>query len=127
MNLRQDVKALVQDALMTAAVTPDGRGSLTMPAVALEALVDACRATVQLQALPSDYDDSDEACGKRLESARLAAGWKNRSAFARRLGLKPVTVRAHEVAQNGFPRETAKLYADALGVSVSWLLYGVEG
>lgn len=123
--LREDAKLLLQEALMEAALSPDGRGTVTLPAQAVEWLVDAARRGSPL-AVSGAFDPTVEGIAARLRSARIKAGYKRASHFAERVGVLPVTLRAHENGQNGFPRDTAKLYADALGVSVHWLLYGVE-
>lgn len=43
------------------------------------------------------------------------------------LGMRPVTLRAHESGQNGIGPEEAAKYAAAYGVTLEWLLTGVGG
>lgn len=70
-----------------------------------------------------DGDVSIEARARRLKESRELV-YPSAEAAAAALGLNGVTVRAHESAQNGFPVETAVLYAKAYGVSLDWLLTG---
>lgn len=70
-------------------------------------------------------DASTEARAARLSLAR-AKRHATAADAARALGMNPVTVRAHENAQNGYPIEDAVTYASAYGVSLSWLLTGEE-
>lgn len=59
----------------------------------------------------------------RLEWAREKAGFGDKAAFAKVVGLNDVTYRAYESGQNGFSKHAAK-FAKALGVSAEWLLEG---
>lgn len=62
---------------------------------------------------------------ERLKEARSRL-YPSAASAARTVGLNPVTVRAHENAQNGFPVDVAKAYARAYGVTVDWLMFGGE-
>ena len=66
--------------------------------------------------------------GKRLRSARMAAGITSASAAARDLGVKISTYNSHERAgepgARGYDADDAKRYARRFGVSASWLLTG---
>jgi len=66
--------------------------------------------------------DLESAAG-RLRAARIKAGYDDAADFARAVGVKPVTYRAHEGGQNGFARY-ADRYGVKLKVSPLWLLYG---
>lgn len=66
-----------------------------------------------------------DAVAERLKAAR-AAKYRTAAEAARALKMEAPTVRAHESGQNGLSPEAAKTYADIYGVSVSWLLYGLE-
>lgn len=68
--------------------------------------------------------DLDSPSG-RLRWAREQAGFSEAADFARAVGVKEVTYRAHESGQNGFARH-ADRYAEKLKVEPSWLLYGGE-
>lgn len=63
---------------------------------------------------------------RRLKEARGRV-YPSAEKAAQALGMKGVTVRAHENAQNGFPLDIASAYAGAYGVSLDWLLTGREG
>lgn len=67
-----------------------------------------------------------EAVAARLKAARLRRGYATAKAAAQALGVKPVTIYAHESGQRGVPRLAAQTYAHGYGVSVSWLLYGED-
>lgn len=71
-------------------------------------------------------DISISARARRLKEARKRA-FPSAAAAAEALGINPVTVRAHENGQNGFPIETASAYAETFGVSLDWLLTGDGG
>ncbi len=60
----------------------------------------------------------------RLREAREAAGFATAADFARSVDVKPVTYRTHESGHTKLKAATAQLYADRLGVSAAWLLYG---
>ncbi len=64
---------------------------------------------------------------ERLRKAREAAGFATAADFARHVGVKPVTYRTHESGHVALKAEAAQLYADALGSSAAWLLYGKDG
>lgn len=61
--------------------------------------------------------------GKRLREARKARGISAKQ-LADIQGISEVTVRAHEIAQNGFSIEQAQRYASALDVPLAHLLMG---
>lgn len=72
----------------------------------------------------NDTPDTSVAAGaERLKEAR-ARIFESAAEAARALGLKEVTVRAHESGQNGFPVQTAAKYAKAYGITLQWLLSG---
>ena len=60
----------------------------------------------------------------RLRKAREDAGFATAADFARTVGVKPVTYRTHESGYTKLKADTAQLYADKLGVTAAWLLYG---
>ncbi|MBR0684411.1 helix-turn-helix transcriptional regulator [Bradyrhizobium manausense] len=66
--------------------------------------------------------DTDRA--NRLHAARKAAGFKSSREAAVRFGWHPGTYKSHETAARYFDAETGRVYADALGVSRSWLMDG---
>jgi transcriptional regulator with XRE-family HTH domain len=61
--------------------------------------------------------------GERLKDARVKARFADAADFANRVRIKPVTYRAYEAGQNGYAKHAA-LFAQKLGTSVEWLLYG---
>ena len=63
---------------------------------------------------------------ERLKRARLNAGFKTASAAIEKLNWNSSTYRAHENGQNNFKVDNAKIYAEAYGVSPSWLMIGDE-
>jgi len=65
-----------------------------------------------------------ETPGDRLKEAIRKRGFETVAAFADRHHLNKMTVRAHANGQNGLSAKKAEAYADALGVSPEWLLYG---
>jgi phage repressor protein C with HTH and peptisase S24 domain len=64
--------------------------------------------------------------GSRLKAARVAAGYKTAKEFADKHGLPQPTYANHENDKRGLRRQTARYYADALDVTVEWLLDGKE-
>lgn len=60
---------------------------------------------------------------ERLAWAREKAGFVDKTAFAKAVGVNPTTYRAYENGQNGFAR-LAATFARKLGVTVEWLLEG---
>jgi phage repressor protein C with HTH and peptisase S24 domain len=62
--------------------------------------------------------------GERLKAARINAGYKTAKEFADKHGLPQPTYANHENDKRGIRRETARYYAEALGVTVGWLLEG---
>jgi transcriptional regulator with XRE-family HTH domain len=60
----------------------------------------------------------------RLYAARTAAGFKSSREAAVRFGWPPATYRAHETANMNFDEATARVYANAFGVSAAWLFRG---
>lgn len=71
----------------------------------------------------STIDASQAAIATRLKQARGRI-FPTAADAARALGKKPVTVRAHENAQNGIDPFDLELYARRYGVDVGWLLTG---
>lgn len=69
--------------------------------------------------------DMESGAGDRLKAARLAAGYAEASDFAKRVHINPITYRAYEAGQNGFAKHAAT-FAQKLGTSVEWLLYGTS-
>lgn len=67
--------------------------------------------------------DMDKSAGDRLREARLKAGYMDAAEFARRVQINPVTYRAYEAGQNGYAKHAAT-FAQKLGTTVEWLLYG---
>lgn len=63
------------------------------------------------------------AARRRLKAARTAASLTV-DELAQRVERSPSSVRAHENGQNGISRAAASLYAGALGITPSWLLWG---
>lgn len=61
---------------------------------------------------------------ERLKQARIDAGFDSAAAFARAIGISPVTYRAHENGQNGYDANDAQIYARKLGKTAAWLLVG---
>lgn len=61
----------------------------------------------------------------RLKQARDAAGFKGVKSASSKFGWNVNNYKAHESGQNGFSSEQAKIYADALKVSLNWLWFGV--
>jgi transcriptional regulator with XRE-family HTH domain len=70
-------------------------------------------------------DDMDKSTGDRLRRARMAAGYADAAAFADRVGINRITYRAYENGQNGYAKHAA-LFAQKLGTTVEWLLYGIN-
>lgn len=62
--------------------------------------------------------------GKRLQAARIAAGFKTARQFADKHRSNPSTLTRHESGERGFNRSTARHYAQEFGVSLAWLLTG---
>lgn len=60
----------------------------------------------------------------RLREAMNAKGYATYVALAERVGISPVTVRAHVNGMRGIRPKQAQRYARALGVTPSWILYG---
>ena len=60
----------------------------------------------------------------RLKHARIRAGFSSAVAFARERNLPEVTYRAHESGARNFRIHGAKTYAEALGVTWQWLMFG---
>ena len=66
---------------------------------------------------------SRSAIAARLKKARQGR-FSTAAELARAVGMKEVTVRAHENGQNGVSMSNARKYARALGFTAEWLLYG---
>lgn len=97
---------------------------LTISERALEALVDMVHRPPLPPVGPQNPgDDSVAARTDRLKVARQRV-YATAEAAAVALGMKGVTVRAHENGQNGFSVPDANRYAAAYGVSLEWLLTG---
>ena len=62
----------------------------------------------------------------RLKHARIRAGYSSAVEFAREKNLPEVTYRAHEAGTRNFKIQGAKAYAQALGVTWQWLMFGDE-
>lgn len=62
---------------------------------------------------------------KRLVQARKAAGIKGPKEIADRFGWPINNYKAHEAGRNGFGIADAKKYAEAFGVNLKWLQFGV--
>lgn len=62
--------------------------------------------------------------GSRLKAARIDAGYKTAKEFADKHGVAQPTYANHENDKRGIRREAAKYYAEALGITVEWLLDG---
>lgn len=60
---------------------------------------------------------------ERLAWAREKAGFLDKAAFAKVVGVNPTTYRAYENGQNGFAKLAPK-FAKSLGVTTEWLLEG---
>jgi hypothetical protein len=67
-----------------------------------------------------------KAQGRRLRQARLRKGFESALAAAEMLGIPVGTYRNHERGNRSLSRSVA-LYAEKLGVSPEWLLWGREG
>lgn len=61
---------------------------------------------------------------ERLRQARLAAGYDSARAAARAFGWNEETYKAHESGARGLRQPVAKRYADALRITLAWLLLG---
>lgn len=68
-------------------------------------------------------DSNRLAIAARLKEARSRI-FNTAAEAARALDMKPVTVRAHEIGQNGINNDDAVLYARRYGVDLKWLLTG---
>ena len=60
----------------------------------------------------------------RLKFARTRAGFSSAVSCAREKNLPEVTYRAHESGTRNFRIHSAKAYAEALGVTWQWLMFG---
>ena len=65
-----------------------------------------------------------EGQGARLKAARIAAGFGDATAAARRFGWTVPTCLAHENGSRGFEVERAQAYAAAFKANASWVLTG---
>lgn len=65
-----------------------------------------------------------DSASERLKHARTRAGFSSAVSFAREKSLPEVTYRAHESGTRNFKVNSAKAYADALGVTWQWLMFG---
>lgn len=66
------------------------------------------------------------AVGKRLESLRLAKGFKKIRAWANYVRVHEDTWRAWEKGDNGLPAEIAKDLEERFGATTGWLYNGNE-
>lgn len=79
-----------------------------------------------------EFDDESggvsrhEKRSNRLRVAREKAGYDSAAAAAIALGKKVSTYTSHENGTRGFKETTGRVYADAFGVSVSWLMLGAS-
>jgi transcriptional regulator with XRE-family HTH domain len=71
----------------------------------------------------SDVPDTPH---ERLVFARERAGFSDKAAFAKAVGIHATTYRAYENGQNGFAK-LAPTFAKRLGVTAEWLLHGDDG
>lgn len=94
-----------------------GAAPLRKLAVALDCDVDF---------LLGNTPNSNQQRGRRLQKARIAAGFKTAASLARRLGIGEPTLRAHEDGRNGYSTEQAQMYAAVLGIDAAWLLLGAS-
>ncbi|MBL4907659.1 MAG: hypothetical protein JKX94_09430 [Sneathiella sp.] len=62
----------------------------------------------------------------RLKSARIAAGYVTGREFADKNGVARSTYSTQESGTRGLTAEAAELYAEMLGITPSWLLFGKE-
>lgn len=62
---------------------------------------------------------------KRLVLARKKAGFGGVKSASSAFGWNVNNYKAHEAGQNGFSSEQAKVYANAFGVSLNWLWFGI--
>lgn len=65
-------------------------------------------------------------CGERLRAARRAAGFKTQRSACKHFGWNENTYRSHENGPRGIGKRAAIEYARTFGVSVTWLLTGVD-
>ncbi|MBB4015108.1 MULTISPECIES: helix-turn-helix domain-containing protein [Chelatococcus] len=62
--------------------------------------------------------------GGRLKAARMQGGYASAAVAARTFGWSEVTYRAHENGTRTVSVSMAKIYADAFGIDIGWLLLG---
>ena len=60
----------------------------------------------------------------RLREARQKSGFSSASEFARKFGFPEATYRAHENGQRNLTEHMAQVYAEKLGSSFNWLMFG---
>jgi len=66
----------------------------------------------------------DPSIGERIRSARHAAGFHNRSQFARDLHIAPATLYRYETGRIAVGLESMMAIAKACNVTVEWLFDG---
>ena len=90
--------------------------------------VDLLRCGITLCNMGKDVDSVPHASGKRLEFARIAAGFENEILFAQSLSGKRVpqsTYTQHESGNRGLKLGVARRYAEGLGnCDAAWLMTG---
>lgn len=65
--------------------------------------------------------------GGRLKAARMQGGYASAAVAARTFGWSEVTYRAHENGTRTVSVSMAKIYSDAFGIDIGWLLLGCAG
>lgn len=68
--------------------------------------------------------ESSETPASRLKAARIAAGFRSAKAAAEAMGVEPPTYMAHENGGRGISTDRAAAYAEALGTTPEWILFG---
>lgn len=75
--------------------------------------------------VPPARDVVEAGFGTRLRLARLRAGINRQADLARATGIGPVSINRHEMDRTSPSLENIRIYADILGVSASYLQYGL--
>lgn len=75
--------------------------------------------------VPPARDVVESGFGTRLRLARLRAGINRQADLARATGIGPVSINRHEMDRSSPSLENIRIYADILGVSASYLQYGL--
>lgn len=120
-----DVRKLLADALVQAAMEDDKSQKVTVSMRVLEIMV--AGATDRRPSLPNSLTNVDlmymTVAGERLRGARRSAGITVRD-MAARLKMSESGIRNQENGTNGIPAALAPAYAEAYGVSPEWILFG---